>query len=212
MSVLAWHNDTLGKKVVEALKKNSFDAVYFSNRQEAVDYVLKYVSPGAEVGLGGSMTIQELGLEEKMLAKGAHILNHNKSELSAEQKLEIRRRQLLSDVFLCSTNALTLDGVLVNIDGAGNRVAAMTFGPRKVIVVTGINKISEDVHAAFKRIKNNAAPKNNKRLNYPNPCVYTGTCMDCQGESRICRVYSILRRKPSASDITVVVIGENLGY
>ncbi|MBM7854558.1 hypothetical protein JOC37_000931 [Desulfohalotomaculum tongense] len=212
MNVQKWHHDTLGQRVVEALKKNEFDAVYFSNSEEAVQYVLSYISEGTTVGMGGSVTLNQLNIPEKARDKGARVLNHNLPDLSAEEKMEIRREQLTSDVFLCSTNALTLDGYLVNIDGVGNRVAAMTFGPRKVLIVAGVNKICTDVHSALQRIQLTAAPQNNKRLNLPNPCAAAGVCMDCKSKTRTCRAYSIMKRKPMLTDITVVVVGENLGY
>ena len=111
-----------------------------------------------------------------------------------------------------SSNAITLDGMLVNIDGMGNRVSAMTFGPKKVIVEASVDKICKDEKAAFERLENIASPMNNKRLNTLNPCTKTGTCMNCQSKGRICRVYSVLRRKPIVTDITVVVVGESRGY
>lgn len=212
MSVQSWHNDTLGNRVVQSLKKNFFDAIYFPNREEAVRHVLGFIVPGATVGIGGSMTLSEMNIPNLARDKGALVLNHNLPELSLEEKMNIRRKQLVCDVFLSSTNALTLDGYLVNIDGVGNRVAAITFGPKKVVIVAGVNKISKDVHAAFERIQLAAAPPNNKRLDYPNPCVTTGSCVNCQGETRICRIYSILKKKPMLTDITVVVVGEALGY
>ncbi|HHT63530.1 MAG: lactate utilization protein [Bacillota bacterium] len=212
MSIKKWHRDTLGNKVVQALKKNEFDALYCTTGKEAVAQVLKYITPGAIVGVGGSVTIGELGILEKAEALGAKVLNHNKPGLSPEEKLDIRRRQLLSDVFLCSSNAITLDGYLVNVDGTGNRVAAMTFGPKKIVIVAGTNKICQDEKAAFDRIKMIASPINNKRLNIANPCATGGVCCDCKGKERICRVYSVLKRRPSCSDITVILVGEDLGY
>ena len=212
MSVSQWHNDTLGQNVVEALKKNSFDAMYFANREEAVKQVLSYILPGSIVGIGGSMTLNELNIPELAQSQGAQVLNHNLPNLSDEEKMEIRRKQLLSDVFLCSTNALTLDGYLVNVDGIGNRIAAMTFGPKKVIIVVGINKICKDVNSALERIQLIAAPNNNKRLNLPNPCTSTGTCSDCSSKNRICRIYSIIKSKPMLTDVTIIVVGDNLGY
>lgn len=212
MNVNSWHNDLLGQRVVEALKKNDFDAVYFSSREEAVKYMLDLIPAGAFVGFGGSVTLGELSISEKALAKGAKVLDHNKPGLSPEEKMEIRRRQLVSDVFLSSTNALTLDGCLVNIDGAGNRVAAMTFGPKKVVVVAGINKICRDTTDAFTRIQTVASPRNNKRLGLSNPCTVSGTCEDCRAKTRICRAYSVMKKKPMLTDMTVIIIGENLGY
>jgi len=212
MDVHKWHKETLGKRVVQALKKNMFDAIYFSTREEAMAEVLKYIIPGITIGVGGSATISELGIPEKAESIGAKVLNHHKPGLSLEEMAEIRRRQLLSDVFLCSSNAITLDGYLVNVDRSGNRVAAMTFGPKKVLVVAGTNKIVQDERAAFERIRRIAAPLNNKRLNMKNPCVTTGVCCDCHGEDRLCRIYSVIKRKPMNNDITVILVGENLGY
>ncbi|SHE59341.1 lactate utilization protein [Desulforamulus putei] len=213
MSIDQWHRDTLGQRVVQALKKNQFDAVYFPTREEAVEHVLSFISPGAQVGFGGSMTLtKELNLAEQVKAKGADLLIHGDPKLSPEEKMEIMRKQQVCDVFLTSTNALTLDGYLVNIDGVGNRVAAMTFGPKKVVVVVGINKICKDVNAAFERLQTIVSPKNNKRLNYTNPCTITGVCSECQSSTRICRIYSVIKKKPMLTDITVVVVGEELGY
>ena len=153
-----------------------------------------------------------LSLQEKAREKGGVILNHSDPSLSPEEKMAVRRQQLVCDVFLSGTNALTLDGWLLNVDGTGNRVAAMTFGPKKVIIVTGTNKIVEDLDSALERIRLKASPMNNKRLGLPNPCATTGVCMECEGDTRICNIYTVLRRKPSATDITVVIIGEELGY
>ncbi|MFZ5943147.1 MAG: lactate utilization protein [Bacillota bacterium] len=212
MDIEKWHNDTLGAKVVESLKKNNFDAVYFSDKDTAAQYVLNSILPGMEVGIGGSVTLNQLGLPDKAQEKGAIVLNHNLPHLTPEEKFDLRRKQLLCDVFLCSANGITLDGYLVNIDATGNRTGAMTFGPKKVFVIAGVNKISSNVHAAFQRIQTHAGPKNNKRLNIPNPCTVSGVCTDCQGKTRICNIFSIIKRKPSATDITVVIIGEELGF
>lgn len=207
-----WHNKTLGEKVVKALQKNFFNAIYLNKAEEAAKYILDNIKEGYKVGLGGSDTIKSLNIQEKIEALGSEILDHNKEGLSPEEKLNIRREQLLSDVFLCSSNAVTLNGELVNVDGTGNRVAAMTFGPKKVIVVVGINKICKDEEAAFDRIKMYAAPLNTKRLGLDTPCTLTGLCMDCKNENRICKIYSVLKKKPHLTDITVLVVGESLGY
>jgi membrane protease subunit (stomatin/prohibitin family) len=207
-----WHNETIGAKVVEAFKKNMFSAVYFKTGKEASEFIMSNVQPGDKVGFGGSMTIKNLGIQEKVKSIGAVVLDHGDPSLSPEEKMETMRGELLSDVFLCSSNAVTLEGELVNIDGVGNRVAAMTFGPKKVIVVVGVNKIRKNQVEAFQRIEQIAAPKNCKRLSMPNPCTKTGVCNDCKLETRACRVYSIIKRKPMRTDITIVVIGEELGF
>lgn len=212
MEIHSWHKETLGEKVVEAFKKNDFNAIYFSTAEEAATFIMDHVKPETKVGFGGSMTINNMGIQDKVEAAGGKVLDHGAPGLTMEERLATAREELLSDLFLCSSNAITLDGTLVNIDGMGNRVSAMTFGPKKVIVVAGINKICKDEKAAFERLEGIAAPMNNKRLGIPNPCTKTGTCMNCQSKSRICRAYSVLRKKPMVTDITVVVIGENVGY
>lgn len=213
MSIHQWHKDTLGQRTVEALKKNQFDAVYFPSKEEAIEHVLGYITSGAQVGFGGSMTIsQDLDLVEKAKAKGAELLVHGDPQLTLEERMEVMRKQQVCDVFLASTNAVTLDGCLVNMDGVGNRVSALTFGPKKVVIVVGTNKICQDVDSAVERLQTIAAPKNNKRLNTNNPCTVTGACADCKGSGRICRILSVLNRKPTLTDITVVVVGEELGY
>ena len=211
-NVKLWHNETVGLRVIEALKKNGFKAAYLKSSKEARDYVGKEIEPGMEVAFGGSMTIKSLGIQELAKEKNAIILDHGDSNLSSEERLKVMRKELTSDLFLSSSNAVTINGELVNIDGAGNRVAAITFGPKKVILVVGINKITENLDSAFQRLKLTACPQNNKRLNKDNPCTKVGYCVECNSDSRICRIYSVIKRKPSASDITVVIVGENLGY
>mgnify|MGYP001028446429 CR=1 FL=1 len=209
---LQWHHETLALRTVEALKAHDFDAVYFSKKEQAVDHILGFIKPGAKVGFGGSITIQTLGLADKAKEKGAVILNHNAPGLSPEEKNDIRRQQLVCDVFLSSSNAVTLDGCIVNVDAYGNRINALTFGPRKIIIVIGINKIRKDAEEALERVQHYAAPLNNKRIGTNNPCTVSGTCSECTSKGRICRVYSVLRRKPTLSDTTVVIVGEGLGF
>ncbi len=208
----AWHNDMLGAKVVDALTKNNFSATYVPAHQEALNQIIDLIPADATVGIGGSWTIQELGLASTLAARGNVVFNHNKPGLTPEQSMEIRRKQLTADVFLTGSNAVTLDGKLVNVDGAGNRVAAMIFGPKKVIVIAGINKIVRDVEEAERRIELFAAPINCKRLSRPNPCVKTGICADCQSPTRICNVTTIHRKKPLAIDMHIFIIGETLGF
>jgi len=207
-----WHTEITGEKVIKALVNNGFSATYCRNAEEAASEILDQIPQGATVGMGGSWTVKELGLLEELTARGHEILNHGKAGLSKEEKNEIRRRQLTCDVFLSGTNAVTMKGELVNVDGTGNRVAAMIYGPQKIIIVVGMNKIVADLPAALERIQKIAAPINNKRLGLPNPCVQTGECMDCQGPTRICNVTTILHKKPLLSDIHVFLVGENLGF
>lgn len=161
----------------------------------------------------------ELDLIERIREKGANLITIYEPDLSTEDMVTRMRDQLVSDVFVSSVNALTVDGYLVNVDSAGNRIAAMTFGPKKVVLVVGVNKICTNTDLAFERIRTIAAPKNNKRIDLnkksiklENPCITTGFCSDCRSKTRICRIYSITKRKPMFTDVTVVVVGKNLGY
>jgi L-lactate utilization protein LutB len=209
----SWHVDTLGAKAVDALTKNNFKAVYAKTRAEAVEHVLALIPEGSTVGMAGSWTTTaDLALDEILEKRSHTVYNHGKPGLTPEQVMDYRHKQLACDVFLASSNAVTLDGQLVNVDGAGNRVAAMIFGPKKVVIIAGINKIVRDIAAANERIELYAAPINNKRLKRPNPCTQTGVCMNCQGPTRICNVTTILRKKPSLSDFHVIIVGENLGF
>ncbi|MDF2500922.1 MAG: hypothetical protein K0Q77_1636 [Anaerosporomusa subterranea] len=205
-------NPQLGTQTVEALQKNRFSAAYFETAQAALETLLSVIPTNATVGVGGSWTLIQLGLVEKLEARGNIVFCHHKPGLTPEEILDIRRKQLTCDVFLTSTNAITADGRLVNTDATGNRVAAMIFGPKKVIVLAGVNKIVSDLEAAHERIRQTAAPQNNIRLKRPNPCVQTGYCVDCQGPTRLCNVNTVIHKRPPVSDIHVWIVGEELGY
>ena len=207
-----WHKEMIGNKTAAALVKNDFQATYCVTKQEAVEQILALIPLKGTIGVGGSWTVKELGLLDNLDARGNIMFNHGLPDLTAEEKMEILRKQLTCDVFLTGTNAVTIDGRLVNTDGVGNRVAAMIFGPKKVIVVVGINKIVKDIAEAEKRIRLYAAPINNKRLNTSNPCIRTGECMDCQGPTRICNVTTILNKRPVLTDIHIFIVGEELGF
>jgi hypothetical protein len=212
MDVYKWQAGTLGQRVVEALKRNFFDAIYTETATEAVSEVIKFIRPGYTVGFGGSQTTGKMGLADTVVAAGGVILDHNKPGLTPEQRIEVMRQQQVCDVFISSGNAVTLDGAICNVDGNGNRIAAMIFGPRKVIIIAGTNKICKDEVAAWERIRATAAPLNMKRLNRPNPCTKTGQCMDCNLQTRGCNAYLTLRKKPSLTDFTVIIVGEDMGY
>ena len=210
--LIHWHNETLGKRTVEALKKNKFQAEYFSDPQGAIAYIAGLVPHGATVGIGGSRTERELGLTEHFVRKGCAILDHGVDGLAPEERNAIRYKQLTADVFVCSSNAITLTGELMNRDAFGNRVAAMMFGPKKVIIVAGTNKIVRDLEEADQRIKMYAAPMNNKRYETPNPCVQLGECVDCNNKTRICNITTIISRCPPGTETHVVLIGGVLGF
>ncbi|NLG33344.1 MAG: lactate utilization protein [Syntrophomonadaceae bacterium] len=209
--LINWTYERKCQKAVEALKKNGFKAVYCPTGREAYNHIVAAAQDANTVGFGGSVTISQLQLQQVIKETGKETLIHNLPYLSLEEKLTIRRRQLTCDLFLTSTNAITLSGQLVNIDATGNRVAAMFFGPKKVIIVAGRNKIVEDTEAAINRIKNYAAPPNARRLNKKTPCTITGFCSECDSADRICRITVIIDRMPPFSDINIMVVNEDLG-
>jgi len=207
-----WWIEEKGKKAAERLVSHDFRAIYVKTKGEATQEILKQIAPGKKIGIGGSVTLRELGVLEKLEVQGYTVYDHWKPGLSRERMLEIRKSQMTSDVFLSSVNAVTLNGELVNIDGIGNRVNSTVFGPGKVILVAGYNKIVEDVQEGIKRIKNVAAPLNARRLNIDVPCAKLGKCVDCNSPNRICRVIVIHERKPSLTDIFIILVGEELGF
>jgi hypothetical protein len=208
----AVHNRVLAQKTVEALRRNHFKAEFFENSAEAIQMILSNIQPGITLAFGGSQTIMQLGLAENIAGMDVILLDHNAKGLSQEDKIEIMRSQQVCDVFISSTNAITLNGELYNVDGNGNRISALIFGPRKVIIIAGINKICTDEYSAWQRIKSQAAPLNMLRLNRPNPCTKEGICMDCSLLTRGCNAYLVLRKKPTLSDISVFIINEELGF
>ena len=211
---MKWHNETIGKKVVAALVKNRYDAVYVATKEEAVQSALEIIPTKTSIGFGGSMTRVEIGLVEKLKEQSReHIfIDWHKAGLSVEEQAQERKKAITADVFLAGVNAATLDGQLISIDGTGNRIAGMIYGPQKIVLIFGVNKIVKDVEAGLERMRLVARPANNKRLNLPNPCVQTGFCVNCDSPTRICNVTTILNKKPRLSDISVIIVGENLGY
>jgi len=199
------------QKAVKALIKNGFDAVYVPTREEAAKKAIELVPENASVGVGGSVTIRELGIVDELKAKGHVIFDHFLVN-TAEEKNAARKGQLTCDVFFASTNALSLDGKLVNIDATGNRVASMIFGPGHVVLVAGANKITDDLDQALLRAKQVAAPMNAIRLNRKTPCTMTGQCGECMSEEKICNVTTIIEHKPNLTPFTVIVVGEEIGY
>lgn len=168
-----WYRRARSEKAVSALLKNGFEAIYMPDRASAAGEVLNRVPHESDVGVGGSVTIRDMGLIEALRSSGHTVYDHWESGLSGKDLLKVRKAQLNAGVFITSSNAVTLDGKLVNVDASGNRVAAMIFGPNKVIVVAGVNKIVRDVGDALERIKGIASPKNCHRRNDPTPCAKT---------------------------------------
>jgi len=200
-------------QTLSALKKNKFEAVFVRNRREALQSILDRIPHGAVVGAGDSVTLKEIGIFEELKRRNYILYWPFDAAIPKEERRDITRRALLADVFLSGSNAITMDGKIVNIDATGNRVVGMIFGPKKAILVVGINKIVENLDKAFARTKNIAAPLNAKRIRDERgwellPCVQAGICNDCNAENRICNIITVIEKKPRAIDITVIIVGE----
>lgn len=207
-----WYQDLQVERTIKALQKNNFDARYFSKASEALQEFWKMVPEGATIGTGGSITLNQIGFYEEVQKRQVKLLNPFAKGLSPEEAEKVRRQIFTADLFVCSSNAITEDGELYNIDATGNRVGAMFFGPRKVVLFCGTNKIVKDITDAENRVQEWVSPMNVKRLGSKTPCAQTGECSDCSSPDRICNIYVVLAKKPRRTDFTVFMIGEPLGF
>lgn len=200
------------EKTIKALRKNGFVVDYFADKEEALQYLLAQMEPGKTVGTGGSITLEEINLLAAAQEKGLQVIDRKPAGATPAQKKEATMHAIFSDYFFCSANAITEEGEIYNVDGMGNRLAALVYGPKNTYIVAGINKIVPDFPAAVKRVEEVAAPKNVLRLKRDNPCSKTGHCMDCRVDGRICCAYLLLKRPMMGRTMHVVLIGEELGY
>ncbi|MBN1356638.1 lactate utilization protein [bacterium] len=206
-------NEILARKVIEKLRQRNISGYWAPTRETAREMTLEMIPDGAVVSQGGSVTLDETGIREALMqSTRLKYVDPYAEGLSPEDKIRLRRESLLADVFICSANAITLDGILVNRDGIGNRVAAMAFGPGKVIIVSGMNKIVVDVDGAFERIDSLAAPMNCIRLNRATPCRESLECTDCDSADRICSVTTIIDWQWTKDRMHVILVNDNLGF
>ena len=209
---MVW-NEKAAKDIIAHLEKRRMEGSYAATANQAREEILSMIPKGAVVFRCGSMTAGGMGLWEAIpkLAE-VKLVDPYQAGLSREEGLERRRQGMTADVMVSSVNAITLDGKLVNLDGMGNRVAAMAFGPKKVILVVGMNKVVPDLDSAMARVKHYAAPVNSIRLGIATPCVETGLCADCRSAQRICNIWTIIEGHMVKDRIHVKLVGENLGY
>ena len=196
-------NKSIIQETITNLEKNNFQVYLFDNHEKAVSQIMKQLSEAKSISRSGSVTLNTIGLIDKIQEKGLPFRDY----VSPED----RKASIQAEYYLASTNAITTEGHLINYDGCGNRVAALAYGPDKIFVIAGTNKIVKDFVEAIHRIKTIAAPKNATRLNKSTPCTKSGTCSDCSSEDRICRTLSVIT-KPLSNRITVFLIDEELGY
>ncbi|OPY88213.1 MAG: hypothetical protein A4E71_00588 [Smithella sp. PtaU1.Bin162] len=207
-----WHKETVLEELSVRLTKRGFNPVILNTADTIKDFISQTIPADATVGLGGSVTLRELEIDVLLKSRGNIVFDHWDSSKSPEENIATRRRQLTSDYFLTSINAVTIDGELVNIDGAGNRVASMIFGPKHVIAIVGYNKIAGSRDEAIRRVKNVASAKNCKRLGMNTPCAKKGFCLDCKYPVSACRVTTIIDYKPMLTEFTIILSALDLGY
>lgn len=202
--------DKAGPAVAEAMKKRGFDAYYVSTAEEARAKALELIPEGSTVSWGGSVTIDQIGLKQAVIEGGYEVINRDEAK-TPEERTEFMRKGLTCDVFLMSANAVSEDGQMVNIDGNGNRVAAIVYGPESVIVVAGMNKVCDTLEQAVQRARTVAAPANSQRFDNGTPCKSTGCCHDCTSPDCICNQILITRHCRPAGRIKFILVGEDLG-
>lgn len=200
------------ERVIQNLEKNNMKGYFVTDKKEAVEKVKELMQENDTVAVGGSMTLFETGIIDLLRNGSYNFLDRYAEGLSPEQVAEVHKKAFTADVYLASSNALTEAGELYNVDGVGNRVAAMIYGPKKVLVVVGINKIVKDLDQAILRNREWAAPANNKRLKKNTPCVSAGHCLDCSNPDRICNNYVVIKRQMLPERIHVIIVGEQIGY
>lgn len=202
--------DKAGPAVAEAMKKRGFDAYYVSTAEEARAKALELMPEGSTVSWGGSVTIDQIGLKQAVIEGGYEVINRDEAK-TPEERTEFMRKGLTCDVFLMSANAVSEDGQMVNIDGNGNRVAALCFGPKEVIVIAGMNKVAGSLEEAYVRARRFAAPVNAQRFDFETPCSKTGMCADCLSPQCICS-QMVVTRRTSSGRIKVILVGDDLGF
>ena len=200
-----------GEILVKNLKSRHFDAYYCENKEDALAKALDLIPEGASVAWGGALSADQIGLTEAVRSGSYHVIDRSAGKTPEEQK-EIIRNWLFSDVFLTGANALSLDGQMVSIDGTGNRVAAICYGPGTVLVVAGMNKVEDTLDGAIRRARTVAAPMNKQRFQNQTPCEITGVCADCKSEGCICNQIVITRHCRPVGRIKFIIVGEDLGF
>jgi len=207
------YREKLAEHLIKNLTKRRMAASFAPTAAQARKEIIAMIPAGATVSRCGSMSLAEMGLWEALAQKtGVEIIDPFAPGVTPEEASALMRRGLLADFMITSSNALTMDGKLVNLDATGNRVAAMCFGPDKVILVVGMNKVVPDLDTAMARVKHLAAPINAIRLNRETPCAETSQCVDCKSPARLCNMWSIIEGHRFENRIHVKLVGEDLGY
>lgn len=209
---LQWVYERQIERTIKALENNNMNGYLVKSKEDLIKKIDELVEENSFVACGGSQTLFEAGVIEHLREGRFDFLDRYKEGLKPQDMKDIYRKSFFADAYFTSTNAITENGELYNVDGNGNRVAAMLYGPDKVIVICGVNKIVKDVDAAIKRNEQFSAPANAKRLDTKTPCKASGYCMDCKSSDRICCEYTLIKRQRSQGRIHVIFTDDNFGY
>ena len=205
-------NAKLAEKLIQHLERRHFEAYYCPDATSMKEKVRTLIPEGSSISWGGSMSIRDTGLTTELKEAGKYHIYDREEAKNEEEKLNIYRKAFECDFYLSSVNAISEDGVIVNIDGNGNRVAAITWGPKRVIFVVGMNKIARDVNTAWERARSTAAPINAARFDINTPCQKDGVCHSCHSPQSICNYIHFLRNSYPQKRHIVILVGEDLGY
>lgn len=211
MDVRKMRNEALGQRVVKALESRNMEAYYTDTKEEALKKALELIPKGSTINMGGSASVHEIGLTDAV-STDEYVFYDRDQAKTPEEKNEIALKAFTCDWFLGSANAISEDGVIVNIDGNANRVAAYAFGPKNVLLIVGMNKVVKTEEDAMQRARNEAAPINNQRFGGNNPCVKNGSCFDCKSVDCICCQIMITRFSRIPKRFKVILVGEDLGF
>ncbi|MBR3032918.1 MAG: lactate utilization protein [Clostridiales bacterium] len=201
-------NELLAQKVIKGLESRNMTGYYAASKEEALAKALELIPKGASVTMGGAMSAREIGLVDALQTGDYNFIDRD----NFEDKRAAMLAAYDADVFLSSANAMTEDGILVNIDGNSNRVSAIAQGPKKVLFIVGMNKVCDDIDGAMKRARNVAAPTNAQRFGLDTPCAKTGSCMNCKSPDTICCQFLITRYSRHEGRIHVILVNDNLGF
>ena len=204
-------NKMLAEQVIKGLESRNMEGYFAGSKEEALEIAQNLIPEGSSVGWGGSMSIQEIGLQEK-ICKGNYKVYNRDICKDPKEKKATELAIMDADYFLCSSNAVTEDGILVNVDGMCNRVASIAWGPRNVVMIVGMNKIVKTVDDAVSRVRNEAAPVNAQRFDLDTPCCKTGACFDCKSPQTICCQFLVTRFSRVKGRIKVILVNEDLGF
>ncbi|WP_346938800.1 lactate utilization protein [uncultured Clostridium sp.] len=198
-------------KLKESFKRRNIEVEYFKTLNEVKENILKIIDKECTVGIGHSATLQKINITDSLIERGNIVYDKELGKTKDEVKI-LKKKALITDWYITGSNAVTIDGRIINVDHSGNRVAAITFGPDKVIVVVGINKIVENVEEGINRVKNIACPLNAKRAGYNPPCVEIDRCVDCTSKERVCNVLSIIEGQADKNRMKLFIVNEECGF